>query len=208
MVKRFRELAQRLPRLKPWVGIAVALAIALLGYYAFSGYRYINASSETTSLATQADQLSRRLRQKVPDEATLAMELERQQRRPRELIALFSYPQKDDLVAIVLATATDTSVTLERIALGEVAPRTDGTIQYQTQAMALGLRGQLGDVSRFLTLLQQRVPGTSLSGLSVSGTDKAPTAAVQLLFYLDPQPVVQAPPKATAKKAPTPKAGK
>ena len=49
MPQNLAELRQMLSRVTPWVGVAVILAVVLLGYFLVQGWRYWQASSITTT---------------------------------------------------------------------------------------------------------------------------------------------------------------
>jgi len=186
-VKKLAELQRHLPRVKPWVAAAVLLAMCLLGYYAALGMRYWKASEQTASLTSQIHQLSGKGSEGLPEEKALAAELESQEQRWEKLYSLFSYPETDDLIAIVSATAQETPVDLMSVAVGDPQQKTRGGIQYQTQPMTITLQGEAPDIYRFLSLLYQEVPVTAVSGFRITGLEGAPSAQVHLLFHLSPQ---------------------
>ena len=50
MPQNLVELHQLLSRVKPWVGVTVILAVALMGYFLVQGWRYWQASGDVSSL--------------------------------------------------------------------------------------------------------------------------------------------------------------
>jgi hypothetical protein len=188
MPQSLTELRQLLSRVKPWVAVTVVLAVALVGYYAIQGARYWRASQDTDSLNSKIRQLSRALRSGPAAGETVARQLETQQLRLAELRSSFNYPSTDELVAIVFDTARATSVELASMSVGDQQPRTLGETKFQVQPVALTVQGNMPDIYRFLAMLQERVPVVALSSINLASLDLEPSAQLQLLFYLLPEP--------------------
>ncbi|MEE9247649.1 MAG: hypothetical protein V3U79_03015 [Dehalococcoidia bacterium] len=187
MPKSLADLRRHLSRVKPWVAVAALLAIALLGYYAILGMRYMDASGEVTSLNSQIQLLSRRMGPTPPDIEPLKAELESQGQRLEVLRDLFAYQEADHLVGILADTAQETAVALGQVSVGSIRLEIQEEIKYRIQPMTATVQGESVDIYRFLSLLQQTVPVVSVSSINISGLEGFPSAQVQLLFYLSPE---------------------
>ena len=187
MSKYLAELKQRLPRVKPWIAVAVILAVTLAGYYFVLGTRYLKASGEVISIEEQIRLQTRILRQQIPDEVALKAERASGEHRLKELRTLFTYSETGVLMGILSDTADDALVGMDRIELVDTRMETLGGIQYQTVPVTTTVRGDTLDIYQFLSLLQQKVPGASVSDITLSGLDGSPKAQLQLLFYLLPE---------------------
>ena len=76
MTEFWAPLRQRIPNVKPWVAVAVLLAVGLLGYNLSLGFRYWTESRELASNTREIDSLSDALRRtETVDEAVLKEEL-------------------------------------------------------------------------------------------------------------------------------------
>ena len=187
MVSSLTELRQHLSRVKPWVGVAVLLAVALLGYYSVLGMRYLDASERVASLNSEIRQLTASLGKPLPDEEALRAERESQEQRLKTVRSLFNYPESDDLVGVFSATAREAAVALGQVTVGDRRLEPLGEIHYWTQPMVATLQGETVDIFMFLSLLQQKVPMAQVVSISMSGLEGLPSAQVQLVFYLSPQ---------------------
>ncbi len=187
MARSLAQLRENLARVKPWVAVAVLLAIALLGYYAVLGTRYFNASEQVASMNGEIRQLTAKLREPPLDEEALKAERESQKQQLEAMRSLFSHPKSDDLVGILSATAQETSVTLAKVAVADWRWELQGEIGYWTQPMTAMLHGETVDIYRFLSLLQQKVPVARVTSVNMSGLEAVPSAQVQVLFYLSPE---------------------
>ena len=215
MPQNLAELRQMLSRVKPWLGVAVILAVVLLGYFLAQGWRYWQASGDVTSLNREILNSENNTRIMVLAGLAASEELEEQptagQRTIEELQRLFSHRSAEDLMTIVAATAVEAAVELTAINPGDLQFKVLGELQYQVQPIVVSVAGTQGstlngrtppetllpsaaniftaDLFRFLTLLHENVPVVSVSGLTISGLGGSPLAQMQLLFYLSPTPI-------------------
>ncbi|MFQ5934315.1 MAG: hypothetical protein ACE5KI_06705 [Dehalococcoidia bacterium] len=181
------ELKRYSSRIKPWIAVALLLAVAIVGYYSFLGLRYFNASGEVNSLNSEIGQLTSSLRRLSLDAEALQHDIETQEQPSETVRSLFSYLESYDLVGILSATAQESAVTLGRVDVGDGNLETQGEVQYLTQPMTAVLQGNISDIYRFLPLLQQKVPGTRVVRISISGFEGSSSAQVEILFYLLPE---------------------
>jgi len=201
-VKELSGLVQRLRLLKPWAVVALLLASALVGYSAYLGARYWGLSRQVAAMDGELSPLSTAGRRLSPSETALAAQLAQQQQRLGELSGLFSFGKAGDVTAVVAATAKEAAVTLASVALGEPQPKVVQGIRYQAQPVAVGLVGKEADVVRFLSLFQEKLPSASITSLQMTSMETAPSAQVQFLVLLSPEPVPEKTPQ------PTPDQGK
>ena len=192
MPQNLSELGQMLSRVKPWVKVAVVLAVVLLAYYVFQGWRYWQSAGDISSLNQAIQKSDRNIARwdriiKTADKELKSGEAKRQ-RSAGELRSLFSPKPVENLMAIVAASASKASVDVTTMNPG--SPRTEilGEWQYQVQTLSITVRGATVDLYRFLSLLQTNVPVVSASEVRISGGRGDRVAQMELLFYLGPEP--------------------
>ena len=189
MSQSIAELRRHLSRVKPWIAVAVFLSVVLLGYYAFLGIRYLKDSDEVDSLAAQQEQLTTTLSRISSDQEALKVQGESRQQQFDDASSLFNYLESYYLVGILSDTAQESSIDLQRITVADERQETQGGIEYSTQPMSATIRGETLDIYRFLSLLQEKVPGTSIVNISMSSLEGLPLAQVQILFYLSAEAI-------------------
>ena len=71
------------------------------------------------------------------------------------------------------------------------ASRTEhlGNLEYNVQPVGVTLEGPVDNFSRFLSLLQQKVPVVSANDVRIANLESNPTAKMQLFFYLSPHAI-------------------
>lgn len=192
MLQNLTNLGPMLSGVKPWVKVAVLLAVVVLAYYAFQGWRYWQATGEVSSLELAIQKSDRNVARIAGRVQTAAKELksgEAQRQRPLgELHSLFSPQPIENLMAIVAASASRASVDVTTMNPGY--PRTEvlGEWQYQVQTLSITVQGATIDLYRFLSLLQTDLPVMGASNVRISGARGSRSAQMELLFYLDPEP--------------------
>ena len=188
MSQNIAQLKLVFSRVKPWLAIAVVLGVLLLGYYAVQGIRYAQASREEASLQKQVEAVRAKMASASPVIDAEA-KLEPLQLQLDELRSQFYYGSTDDLVAMVTRIAQETGMNLETVSAGEFQAQILEDVVYKVWPMGVTLDGEISDLYRFLSRLHQEVPVAAASSIRLSGLDVAPSAQVQLLFYLSPEPV-------------------
>jgi hypothetical protein len=91
-------------------------------------------------MISQSQQITRKLNNGEPHLQQTAADLETQQQKLEELRSQFRYPDVDQLMAIVSATAWETQVDLPSIAAGDPAVKTIDGLEYRAQALTITLR--------------------------------------------------------------------
>ncbi len=81
MKSSFGDIGKQLAKIKPWVGVAVVIGVALLGYYGLLGMNYLKASAEVSTLEEEIRAASASLRVPVPDIEALEKERDLQEDR-------------------------------------------------------------------------------------------------------------------------------
>jgi len=193
MRQNIAELREVLYRVKPWVGVAVMLALVLLVFYLVQGWRYWQASGDISSLNRDIQKSEKTISLMSHGDESAKLDLEIQQadgqRSLEELRGLFSYRSTESIMATVASVASAASV--ELTSMYPAAPRTAvlGELQYQVQTLAIAVRGETADIYSFLSSLHQQVPVVTASNISIGGFSGRPQAQLQLLFYLSPGPI-------------------
>ena len=192
MPQNLSELGQMLSRVKPWVKVAVVLAVVLLAYYVFQGWRYWQAAGDISSLNQAIQKSDRNIARWDKIIKSAAEELEsgeaKMQRPVEELRSLFSPKPVENLMAVVAASASKASVDVTTMNPGSPRSEVLGEWQYQVQTLSITARGATVDLYRFLSLLQSDVPVVSASEVRISGDRSDRVAQMDLLFYLGPEP--------------------
>ena len=88
-------LSIQISEVKPWVAIAVLLAVAILGIYAIQSYRGWSSWQRTESLTARIGNLTVILSKDEPPLADIANRLETDQRKLEELRQKFEYVSVD-----------------------------------------------------------------------------------------------------------------
>ncbi len=187
---RNRQLGwrQRFPNVSWWAAAAIATTLALAVYYSALGARSWEISKRTASLNEQMARSSAALAAPPPQESSLTAELQHQEQRLEELRHAFN-PEPEGPVAVLDAVAQDSELNLTSIALGEISPVTQGNIQYQTQSVTVAISGDLQNIYKFLSLVQQNAPIAAITSIRIAGFSSSTSAQVSLLFHLSPSPV-------------------
>lgn len=190
------------PKVKPLAAVIWLLAVGFLGYYAFLGIHYWQATQETTLATDQLARLSGSLGQSLPGGEALASALKAKEEKLKALEPIFNHGETDDLVAMVDASAREAGVSLLMVTVGDPQPKVSGSLQYQTYLIMITLQGEKERLYHFLTLLQQKAPAVAVASMGLANLDTSPLFQVQLLFYSSPQPVPEkgAPKKSQEKK--------
>ena len=185
-------------RLKPWIAIAVLVAVVLGGYSLFLGVRFGLALQQAASVTS-------RIEEKSPGSLVLAdnqaLELslatgEQQLEQGREWYAL---PPNNGLMARLSAVAGESRVDLISVTGVDPVEETRGTVQYLVQPMTASIQGDdPEDIYRFVSLLSETPPVTTVSSISMSGLaglDGGTTAQIRFLFFFLPQVPPENPPE-------------
>ena len=197
MPQNLAELRVQLAQVKPWIYVALVLGLVLFGYYAIQGTRFYNAygvpyvgpDGKTQTLRAQLLEIQTEMGAKKPHVEEAQKKLGAKQEQLAELRQLFDYPIIDDLVAIVSATAQESNLDLLSVTTGDPQVKTVGETVYSINAMSITLQGDTPNFSVFLSLIHDQVPMTEAAGLRIAGLADAPTARIDLNFYLLPQPI-------------------
>ena len=193
MAQNQATLRQLVYRVKPWVGVAVILAVVLLGYLLVQGWRYWQASGDVSSLSQEILKFETSTKLMVLQGEQSEAELESQplegQRTVDELESIFSHRSAESLMTIVAATALEAPVELTTINPGPPQIKVIGELQYRTQPISISVGGTTDELFRFLSLIHENVPVVSVSDLSIGGLGGSPQAQMLLLFYLSPEPI-------------------
>ena len=189
MSNSFADLQLRLQKLNIWLIVAIAIAVVLLGYYGILATRYYRAYEEVPVLEHQTVRLTRAMRESLPEEQALKIALESEESYVDALKSLFSYPQTDDMMAIMSTTSQETSVTLLSLALGDAQPEIVDGILYQVQPITVTLQGESDSISEFLHVLHQKVPAFGILAIRMANLDDAPSAQIQFRAYLSPESI-------------------
>ena len=187
MTSSFGHIGKQLAKIKPWVGIAVVIGVALLGYYGLLGMNYLKASAEVSTLEEEIRTASASLRLPVPEIEGLEKERDLQEDRLSAVRSLSTNLHTDDLVGILVATASETDVYLSHVGVGEVQNDQLDEVRYDTRSMSLGIQGEITDMFRFLTSVQRKIPLTRVPTFGITSADENSSAQVEMVFYMSPQ---------------------
>ena len=193
MPQNLAGLRQLISRVKPWVGVAVILAVVLLGYFLVQGGRYWQASDDVSALDREILNLENSTRLMILSGIAASEELEAQptvgQRTIEELNSLFGERSAESLMTEVAAMAVEAAVELTAINPSPSELRVLGELQYHVRPIAISVGGSTANLFRFLSLLHENIPVVSVSDLTISALGVSPLAQMLLRFYLSPSPI-------------------
>ena len=192
MAMAIDALRERLYRVKPWVGIAIVVALGLAVFYGVEGTRYWMASRQLEPLESKILQIDQSIQDILPSSEAIELDLEERQLLFEEWTGVFTYdgyPDTDKLLATVSGTAVEAVVNLTSIVIGDQASMNIDGLTYETLSLSLALTSKThGDVFLFLSMLHQKLPIFDVSGIDLAGFGGEPSADMTLLFYLSPEP--------------------
>ena len=181
-----------LSRVKPWLGVAIVLAVLLLGYYTVQGVRFWRASGDVNSVNSEiekSEQALLRLKRQVKQASEKLESPEVANLRPlAELNGLFAERSSEELMAEVAAIAFQAKVNLT--SMNPASSRTEviGDLEYQVETLSIAVGGATTDIYNFLTQLHANFPVVAVSNVNLSGFGDSPLAQMNVLFYLSPEP--------------------
>lgn len=188
MLQRLTTYQQAVQRVRLWVIFAIALAAALVAYFGFLGTNYLSATREIADTEQQIDLIARSLNITPSGEPGASGGLYVQGQRIEELREIFSFETRDDLIGIVADVASDSSISLLSVSLGDGEEQLDEDgITYNLQGMELLIEGWIPDIDRFMASLLEAVPVASIVNISVGNLDAVAVANVSLTFHLAPE---------------------
>lgn len=197
MKEDLARLRQQLARVKPWVYVAVALALLLGAFYTFQAMQYYNAQGlpiigpegEIASLNQEKTSIKQELTKDPPQLESLEAQIEQSRSRLEDLRIQFNFAATDDLVNVVSATALESDLDLTTITTGDLKAETLSKTDFLVRPMSLALQGDPTNFSRFLKAIHQKIPVTGVPEIRFPALEDNPTARLTLAFYLLPDPV-------------------
>ena len=112
-----------------------------------------------------------------------------EQRLLGSALSLYSYEHQYKLVDIMSDVADEAGVSLAAVAVGDGSATSRGGVPLFSQKMNTSVTGGTLDIYRFLALLQERVPSTDVTSLSLGGLGANTSAQVHFEFFLSPESV-------------------
>jgi len=188
--KNLGDLKKYFGRVKPWAAMAAALTLLLVAYYGFQGARYLKSSEQETMLVSERSKLLGELKRQPNPEEVIAAELQTAKDTLAQYQALFNYPESDDLINVVVATAREHGLSLTSVSGADREPFPLDGIEYHTQGMTMNIEGDLDGIYSFLTDLHQKTQMVEVSTIRLArgGGDEV-VANAQLKYYLTPKPL-------------------
>ena len=217
MEENLAKLRERYPWVRLWMPVAALVAVLILGYSAWLGLRYLDASArvdslerklsdisaQATNLDIRDDQLAedpdcdKRVLENPSLAETLTQDLCRQKRRLAEVTRNFSHAQPDQLMTIVSDVAKANNVGVEAMSVGKMTPAlVEEEATYLVMPMSMRLEGDPADMYRFLARLNERIPEGAVTDIRLGNLDRgrgSPVAEVRILIYLAPGPLEPVP---------------
>lgn len=190
MLKNLTAKVSPIVKMKPWVSLAVLMAVTLLGYYLLLGVRYWQASSKSDQLSAQIQQASQVVRQILSNGSAQtqvppsSIEEQRQQ-----VQRLFTNERTDTLVSTLSSIAQETGVAMTSLKLGDPKFETTELIRYQLQPVTITLEGTTNNVYLFLTWLQTRVKTVEINDVATKFDQDTAQSQIQLSFYMSAKEV-------------------
>ena len=197
MKQDLARLKQQMAKVKPWVYVAVALALLLGAFYAFQGMQYYNAQGipyigppgNIATLTQEKDSIEQELAKAPPKLESLEAQLEKSRSQLENVRVQFNFSATDDLVNVVSATARESDLDLTAITTGELKTEILDQTNYLVRPMSIALQGEPSDFSRFLKSIHQKIPVTGVPEIRFPALEDNPTARLTLAFYLLPEQI-------------------
>ncbi len=191
MLNYFPTLQKYLPKMKPWIAVAAALALVLVLYFAYLGAQYQRFSEEGSVLNRQTESLQKVEQTEPSQEDALAEALEPLELRLEELRDWFTFQDVDELVLKLDVASREANVHLQAVAVGDVYEQSIGATQYQVQPINIEIRAGTDDARRFLSVVHRELPMADLSSISIKGIEGEPRISIALDFYGSPQVILK-----------------
>ena len=197
MKQDLARLKQQMANVKPWVYVAVALALLLGAFYAFQGMKYyaaqgipfIGPRGNIATLTQEKSSIDQELAKAPPELESLEAQLEQSRAQLDDLRVQFNFSATDDLVNVVSATARESDLDLTTITTGDLKAETLNKTNYIVRPMSIALQGEPSNFSRFLKSIHQKIPVTGVGEIRFPALEDNPTARLTLSFYLLPEQV-------------------
>ena len=192
MKQDLARLKQQMAKVKPWVYVAVALALLLGAFYAFQGMQYYDAqgipfigpSGNIATLTQEKSSIEQELAKEPPQLESLEAQLEQSRSQLDDLRVQFNFSATDDLVNVVSATARESDLDLTTITTGDLKAETLNKTNYLVRPMSIALQGEPSNFSRFLKSIHQKIPVTGVGEIRFPALEENPTAPCSLyIFY-------------------------
>ncbi len=199
MNQKLARLHRQVVKVKPWVYLAVALALLLGAFYAFQGMQYYDAQGipfigppgNIATLTQEKSSIEQELAKEPPQLESLEAQLEQSKSQLEDLRVQFNFAATDDLVNVVSATARESDLDLTTITTGDLKAETLDKTNYLVRPMSIALQGEPSNFSRFLKSIHQKIPVTGVPEIRFPALEDNPTARLTLSFYLLPEPVLE-----------------
>ena len=191
MLNNFPTFQKYLPKMKPWVAVAAALALVLVMYFAYLATQYQRFSDEESALNRQTSSLQKAEQAEPSQEDALAEALEPLELRLEELRDWFTFQDVDELVLKLDVASREANVHLQTVAVGDVYQQNIGATQYEVQPINIELRAGTDDARRFLSVVHREMPMADLSSISIKGIEGEPRISIALVFYGSPQVILK-----------------
>ena len=191
MLNNFPTFQKYLPKMKPWVAVAAALALVLVVYFAYLATQYQRFSDEESALNRQTSSLQKAEQAEPSQEDALAEALEPLELRLEELRDWFTFQDVDELVLKLDVASREANVHLQTVAVGDVYQQNIGATQYEVQPINIELRAGTDDARRFLSVVHREMPMADLSSISIKGIEGEPRISIALVFYGSPQVILK-----------------
>ncbi|MCH7738411.1 MAG: hypothetical protein IH872_13550 [Chloroflexi bacterium] len=184
--QQFRHL---LATSRPWIIVAVLVALGLFLYFAGQGVRYWQLTGNNSTVRDDIVRLERATGPLPASAKEQEAKLEAKTLQIEALRQLFDYPSTDTLMTIVSDTAGITGLDLVSMTAEDVVIEPRGKLQYRVRPISVIVNGPTAKVREFLSVLYDRVPVVVASNARMVNLDNSPSTQIQLRFYLSPEPI-------------------
>ncbi|MBI4282807.1 MAG: hypothetical protein HY672_04925 [Chloroflexi bacterium] len=191
-IERWNKLRHGLPRVRTWVLLAALLEAVVVLYWAYLGARYVISAGEVSRLKEDVAIVMESLSTPAASQ-TSPGQTEAADQRFKDLATRFNRYDSETLVGMVYEVADASGVGITALVMGKASAKVEDGVQYQLQPLTLNLNGGTYNVISFLEGLRQQIPALAVADTRLSGSDGQPTAQMQLVLYVSPQPAPKQP---------------
>ena len=137
----------------------------------------------------QIEKINAKLIREPPTVEMSDGQLDLRQQRLEYFENMFNQADLSQLIGVVSTTSWDSRVELPSISLGDPTYEEVGKTRYLTQSISLSAQGDVEDIYKFLSNLQQELPILAVRQISIGEPGPTSTSQIQLTFYLQPETI-------------------
>lgn len=182
MENKIKLFWERHIKIKPWIVLAATLAVGIIAYVGFLGFRQWNDSKLLDDLKSDFA----RVQSRSLDAGAFEAYLDSQLRRVEEITASFTFVNDDHLTATIADIGYKSGVDVTFIEAKPTTSKELDGIRYQRHQYIIEIAGILPNMLVFLMNITQEIPTTEVTIFSASNLGRGAEARIELAVHLSP----------------------